>query len=64
MPIQFQLKHQSAKSRARTGQLVTPHGAIDTPAFMPVGTQGTVKTVTPAMLEDLGAQIIVCNAYH
>ncbi|MBU0686698.1 MAG: tRNA guanosine(34) transglycosylase Tgt [Candidatus Margulisbacteria bacterium] len=64
MSISFQIKHKSKKSKARTGKLITPHGEIDTPAFMPVGTQGSVKTVTPQMLNEIGAQIILCNAYH
>ncbi len=49
---------------ARTGTYTTAHGAFETPAFMPVGTQGTVKGVTPAHLKDLGAQIILSNTYH
>jgi queuine tRNA-ribosyltransferase len=49
---------------ARRGLLTTPHGVVDTPAFMPVGTQGTVKGLTPVQLEEAGAQIILANAYH
>jgi queuine tRNA-ribosyltransferase len=49
---------------ARRGVLTTPHGAIDTPVFMPVGTQGTVKGMTPRDLEDVGAAIILGNTYH
>jgi len=51
-------------SKARAGLLTTPHGHIQTPIFMPVGTQGTVKTVSPQELHDLGAQIILGNTYH
>jgi len=51
-------------SGARLGRLVTPHGTIDTPAFMPVGTAATVKGQTQQDLEDLGAQIILANTYH
>ncbi len=51
-------------SKARAGLLETPHGAIETPIFMPVGTQGTVKTVSPQELHALGAQIILGNGYH
>jgi queuine tRNA-ribosyltransferase len=58
----FQLMHTSGG--ARTGVLTTPHGAIDTPAFMPVGTQGVVKAVTPRDLEEAGAQVILGNTYH
>jgi queuine tRNA-ribosyltransferase len=49
---------------ARLGRLATAHGLIDTPAFMPVGTYGTVKAMTPEELEDLGAQIILGNTFH
>src|SRR5579862_1351331 len=49
---------------ARLGRLTTPHGVIETPAFMPVGTAATVKGLTQQALEDLGAQIILANTYH
>ena len=49
---------------ARCGSLATAHGTVRTPAFMPVGTQGTVKGLTPAQLRDAGAEIILANAYH
>src|SRR5262249_55521053 len=51
-------------SRARHGRLVTAHGVVETPAFMPVGTQGTVKAVLPRDLKDLGCQILLANTYH
>ncbi len=51
-------------SGARLGRLTTPHGVIDTPAFMPVGTAATVKGMTQEMLEDLGVQILLGNTYH
>lgn len=51
-------------SGARLGRLETPHGVIETPAFMPVGTQGTVKALTQESLESIGAQIILANTYH
>ena len=51
-------------SGARLGRLETPHGAIETPAFMPVGTLGTVKGLTQEALESIGAQIILANTYH
>jgi queuine tRNA-ribosyltransferase len=51
-------------SGARLGRLITPHGAIETPAFMPVGTAATVKGLTQQALEELGAQIILANTYH
>ncbi|WP_225983988.1 tRNA guanosine(34) transglycosylase Tgt [Epidermidibacterium keratini] len=49
---------------ARTGTITTPHGQIQTPAFIPVGTKATVKTVVPEAMKDLGAQAILANAYH
>lgn len=49
---------------ARAGVWRLPHGDVRTPAFMPVGTQGTVKAMTPEELQDLGAEILLCNAYH
>jgi queuine tRNA-ribosyltransferase len=49
---------------ARRGRLETAHGVVDTPAFMPVGTRGSVKSLTPADLEALGAQIVLANTYH
>ncbi len=51
-------------SGARLGRLTTPHGVIDTPAFMPVGTAATVKGMTQEMLEGLGVQVLLCNTYH
>ncbi|NPV13676.1 tRNA guanosine(34) transglycosylase Tgt [candidate division WOR-3 bacterium] len=50
--------------KARLGKLSLPHGVVDTPTFMPVGTQATVKTLTPAELKACGTQMIVCNTYH
>jgi len=49
---------------ARLGRLTTPHGVVETPAFMPVGTQGTVKSLTPEDLRQVGAQILLANTYH
>ncbi len=62
MPFSFELQGRSGKARA--GLLRTDHGEVRTPVFMPVGTQGAVKALTPRMLEDLGAQIILANTYH
>src|SRR5437660_10477270 len=50
--------------RARRGQIATPHGEIETPAFMPVGTQGAVKGITHRDLESIGAAILLSNTYH
>ena len=60
----FELLKKDVKTKARLGIVRTPRGEINTPAFMPVGTQATVKTFTPRELEELGAEIILSNAYH
>ena len=60
----FQFKLLHTDGRARRGEVHTPHGVIQTPAFMPVGTRGAVKSVTQRDLEDLGAEIILGNTYH
>jgi queuine tRNA-ribosyltransferase len=60
----FELLHEDAGSFARVGRFRTPHGVVDTPAFMPVGTQGTVKGVDPGRLRETGAQMILANTYH
>lgn len=60
----FQLLGTDPHSSARRGRVVLAHGVVDTPAFMPVGTQATVKSVHPRELEDLGASIILNNTYH
>ncbi len=64
MQAPFDLLAQDPQSKARSGRLSTAHGSIETPAFMPVGTQGTVKAVTPRELHELKAQIILGNTYH
>lgn len=63
-PGVFEIHAQDAHSRARAGVLWTAHGPVETPAFMPVGTQGTVKALEPRDLEENGAQIILGNTYH
>ncbi len=60
----YRLINRSSQGLARRGEVQTAHGLIQTPVFMPVGTQATVKGITPAQLEDLGAQIILANTYH
>ncbi len=60
----FELFSQDARSMARLGRIHTPHGSVDTPAFMPVGTQGTVKGLTVEHLRSTGAQMILGNTYH
>ncbi|HTZ11864.1 MAG TPA: tRNA guanosine(34) transglycosylase Tgt [Candidatus Margulisiibacteriota bacterium] len=60
----YKLIHQDKSSQARLGKVFTAHGEIETPCFMPVGTQGTVKAVPPRELNESGAQIILSNTYH
>lgn len=60
----FELQHTDPSSLARCGRLTTRHGVIETPTFMPVGTQGSVKAVSPDELRSLQAQIILGNTYH
>ncbi|MDI6816168.1 MAG: tRNA guanosine(34) transglycosylase Tgt, partial [Actinomycetota bacterium] len=64
MMIEFELIHEDKKTKARAGVIKTPHGDIETPVFMPVGTKATVKTMTPGELTDIGAQIVLGNTYH
>jgi queuine tRNA-ribosyltransferase len=64
MSAHFTLLQTDPGTAARRGRLTTRHGAVETPVFMPVGTQGTVKAVTPAQLREIGAQIILGNTYH
>lgn len=63
--FEFKIKQKSSNTYARIGELKTPHGVIETPVFMPVGTRATVKAVEPRELEnDIHAQIILANTYH
>lgn len=63
-PFGFTLQAKDPKSRARAGVIHTPHGDIETPAFVPVGTQASVKSITPDELTDLGVQLFFVNTYH
>ncbi|MBY0307303.1 MAG: tRNA-guanine transglycosylase [Phycisphaerales bacterium] len=63
-PVRYEALARSTTTRARLGRVHTPHGAFDTPAFMPVGTRGTVKGVLPDMLAATGAQVCLNNTYH
>src|SRR5690606_35017255 len=63
-PFSFELLHQDASSGARVSRFTTPHGPVDMPAFMPVGTQGTVKGVDIGRLRETGAQMMLSNTYH
>lgn len=62
--FKFQLMKKAAGSHARLGKITTPHGEINTPTFMAVGTQATVKSLTPEDIRDVGGEIILSNAYH
>ncbi|HEY7168286.1 MAG TPA: tRNA guanosine(34) transglycosylase Tgt [Candidatus Binatia bacterium] len=62
--MHFTVIEKDPESRARLGRLATGHGVVETPAFMPVGTQGTVKAVLPRDLKTLGCQILLGNTYH
>ncbi|EFK06714.1 tRNA-guanine transglycosylase [delta proteobacterium NaphS2] len=62
--MEFKVTHRADGCRARTGIIKTPRGRIETPVFMPVGTQGSVKAVSPEDLTDAGATVILANTYH
>ena len=64
MAIKYELIKESSDTKARLGKITTPHGQIDTPIFMPVGTRATVKAMTSEEVKALGAQIILSNTYH
>ncbi|MDQ0417515.1 queuine tRNA-ribosyltransferase [Croceifilum oryzae] len=64
MAVRYELLKQCKQSGARLGRLHTPHGVIETPIFMPVGTLATVKTMSPEELKEMDAQIILSNTYH
>ncbi|GIP16893.1 queuine tRNA-ribosyltransferase [Paenibacillus montaniterrae] len=64
LAITYEFIKQCKQSGARLGRVHTPHGVIDTPTFMPVGTQATVKTISPEELKEINAQIILSNTYH
>jgi queuine tRNA-ribosyltransferase len=62
--LEFRITHRCGQSKARTGEVQTPHGVFETPVFMPVGTQGSVKAVSPDDLEAVGVEVILANTYH
>ena len=62
--LRFELIKTCKQSGARLGRLITPHGTVETPCYMPVGTQATVKAMTPRDLADTGAGVILSNTYH
>lgn len=62
--MRFRLLASDKNTNARCGELVTNHGLVETPVFMPVGTQATVKSLTPEQLKGAGVSALLCNAYH
>ena len=62
MSVQFQI--EATRGSARAGKLITPHGEVETPVFMPVGTLASVKGVSQDVLEELGVEILLGNTYH
>ena len=64
MNFKFDLLKKDRESQARLGMIQTAHGVIKTPVFMPVGTQGTVKSLLPEQLQNCGASVILANTYH
>lgn len=62
--VTYELLKEDTASGARLGKLHTPHGDFDTPMFMPVGTQATVKTLSPEELYAMDSQVILSNTYH
>jgi len=64
MGFSFKVTLNDKKTNARMGVISTPHGKIITPAFVPVGTQATVKSLTPDELHTLGVQLFFVNTYH
>lgn len=62
--LHFELLHQSKRSQARLGRIYTAHGVIDTPNFVAVGTNGTIKSLDNALVEEIGIQLMFCNTYH
>jgi queuine tRNA-ribosyltransferase len=62
--FRFEILHRSKKSRARVGRIYTPHGVIDTPNFVAVGTNGTLKGLDNRMVDSIGLQLMFCNTYH
>lgn len=64
IPFSFKILYTSKRSKARVGQIITQHGIIDTPNFVPVGTNGTLKSIDPVMTDALAIQLMFCNTYH
>ncbi|MGZ3534983.1 MAG: tRNA-guanine transglycosylase, partial [Thermodesulfobacteriota bacterium] len=64
MAFRFEIIKKDPSTRARIGRIETDHGSFTTPAFLPVGTQGSVKSLTPEELVEIGVEAILGNTYH
>lgn len=64
MSIKFEIVRRSKDSQARIGRLITPHGVVETPVFLPVGSKAAIKTLTPEEIKSIGGKMILGNAYH
>ncbi len=64
MTFRFEVLHSSKISKARVGRIYTPHGTIDTPNFVAVGTNGTLKSLDSTLVDEIGLQLMFCNTYH
>jgi queuine tRNA-ribosyltransferase len=62
--VTYELIKTDDRTKARRGRIITPHGPIETPVFMPVGTAATVKAMRPEEVKEMGANIILSNTYH
>ncbi|MCI0482799.1 MAG: tRNA-guanine transglycosylase, partial [Candidatus Dadabacteria bacterium] len=62
--FRFEILKRDTGTGARLGRIHTSHGSVDTPAFMPVATQASVKSLSPAEVESLGFEMVIVNAYH
>ena len=62
--FKFEITHTSKKSKARVGKITTPHGVINTPSFVAVGTNGTLKAMSNAQVDSIGLELMFCNTYH
>jgi len=62
--LEFRVLKRCTSSKARLGEIVTDHGRLETPVFMPVGTSGAIKGVSPGEAKDVGVEIVLANTYH
>lgn len=63
-PLKFEVLHKCSFSKARLSKLILPHATLETPQFMPVGTQGALKGILPSQIKDLKCNLILGNTYH